>query len=243
LLPYQKVDETPRRSHALTQAGKPYTTGWILIGQVSRDMHVGEARALYALDLQWEGPFGWPGLEPGGQVMSLAASTVASSSGIYLWTVEHLDGFLIYAAGITRRPFVKRFREHTRAYRAGEYTLFDMASLKQGVRKEVWHGFWSKKRTLEKLSEYAIRRQELRMAVEEQLSSYRVFVASAGPAPRLLERIEASIMYALYEAPAPACDIPDRGMALAPRWRTEQSILVRNVTCSRLHALPTELEV
>ncbi len=195
------------------------------------------------LELRWEGPFGWPGLAPGGRMTSLADSPVASSSGVYLWTVEYLDGFLIYAAGITRRQFVKRFREHTRAYRAGIYTLFDMASLKRGVREELWHGFWMRKRTADKQGEYDRRREELRAAAELQLSTFRVFVASLDPMPRLLERIEASIMNALYCAPSPASDIPDRGMALVPRWPTEQSVSVRNVTGSLLHALPKEFEV
>ena len=75
------------------------------------------------LELRWEGPFGWPGLDPVELLTSLADSPVASSSGVYLWTVEYLDGFLIYAAGITRRPFVRRFREHTRATEPGS-TLF-----------------------------------------------------------------------------------------------------------------------
>jgi hypothetical protein len=206
-------------------------------------MRLGEASALDMLELRWEGPFGWPGLAPAGRVISLADSPVATCSGVYLWTVEYLNGFLIYAAGITRRPFVKRFREHTRAYRAGIYTLFDVASLQRGVRKELWHGFWMKKRAAEKQSEYDRRREELRAAAELQLSNYRVFVAPLGPEPRLLERIEASIMNALYSAPAPASDIPDRGMALAPRWSSEQPITVRNATGSLLHALPEEFEV
>jgi hypothetical protein len=206
-------------------------------------MRLGEASAIDMLELRWEGPFGWPGLGPAGRLTSLADSSVGTSSGLYLWTVEYLDGFLIYAAGITRRPLVKRFREHTRAYRAGIYTLFDMASFKRGVREELWHGFWMGKRTAEKQGEYDRRREELRAAAELQLSNYRIFVASLWPEPRLLERIEASIMNALYCAPAPASDIPDRGMALAPRWPTEQSITVRNVTDCLLHGLPNEFEV
>jgi hypothetical protein len=206
-------------------------------------MQFDESSAPRVLELRWEGPFGWPGSGLGGQLTSLASVTVGSCSGTYLWTVEHLDGFLIYAAGVTRRPFVKRFSEHTRAYRAGIYTLFDMTSLKRGVRREIWHGFWSRKRTAEKETEYDRRREELRIAADEQLANYRVFVAPLDPAPRLLERIEASIMHALYAGPAPVSDIPDRGMALAPRWQTEQPIMVRNVTGSLMHGLPKEFEV
>ena len=188
------------------------------------------------IELRWEGPFHWPGVGKDDRPNPPAFASVSSLRGVYLWTVEHLDGFLIYAAGITRRAFLERFREHTRHYRAGVYTLFDMESMKQGVRKEVWHGFWFKKCLSQKQAEYVCRREELLQVAEEQLSNYRVFVAPVDAAPRLLERIEASVMNALYNAPPPACDIPDRGMALAPRWHTEQSILVRNIASSRLHA-------
>lgn len=204
---------------------------------------MGEATIPQVIELRWEGPFGWPGVDPPGQLVSLGDATVAATCGVYLWTVKYLEGFLIYAAGVTRRPFLSRFREHTRAYRNGIYTLFDIRSLKQGMRTEIWHGFWTKKRTMEKQGEYDRRREELCRVADEQLSAYRVFVASADPVPRLLERVEASIMSTLYAASDPVSAIPDRGMALAPRWPNEQPVLVRNVMAALLHALPQVLEV
>lgn len=193
-------------------------------------------------DLRWEGPFRWPGLDAEGGARAFDEDPVAKSCGIYLWTVEHLDGFLIYAVGITRRPFARRFREHTQAYRTGVYTLFDIPSLKDGIRKEIWHGFWTKKRSRRRLVEYDRRREELRAAADRQLANYRVFVAPVGPVPRILQRIEAAIMDALYAAPGPASVIPDRGMALAPRRRQERPILVRNVVPVLLHGFPLEFE-
>lgn len=195
------------------------------------------------IELQWQGPFRWPGLCLDNDAVPLDETNVASSCGIYLWTVAHFDGFLIYAAGITRRPFAQRFREHTRACRTGIYTIFDIPSLKQGVRQEIWHGFWSKKRSAEKQSEYDSRRNEIVLAADEQLSNFRIFVASVDPRPRVLERIEASIMNTLYSATGPVSAIPDRGMMLAPRWRSEVPILVRNVAPVLLHGLPVELNV
>src|SRR5579862_9409245 len=152
------------------------------------------------IELTWQGPFRWPGCDGEGQGIVLAESVAGLASGVYLWTVEYLDGFLIYAAGVTRRPFVNRFREHTRAYRNGIYTLFDLHSLKQGVRKEIWHGFWTKKRPIEKQHEYDNRREELQRATDEQMMTFRVFVASVESVPRLSERIEAAIMNTLYAA-------------------------------------------
>jgi hypothetical protein len=97
---------------------------------------------------------------------------MAACCGVYLWTVEHGSGYLIYAAGITRRPFRKRFREHTAAYRSGVYTVFDVALLKQGVRRKVWPGFWFQKRTAEKQREYEQRLDEIQTALQKLLSDY-----------------------------------------------------------------------
>jgi hypothetical protein len=195
------------------------------------------------LELRWEGPFGWPGQGVQADVQSLRDPTLASSGGVYLWSIEHNAGYLIYLAGFTRRPFAKRFREHTRHYLNGVYTVFDVRSLKQGVRTEIWHGFWSKKRSVERQNEYAQRAHEIREAARELLANYRVFVALVSSSGRLLERIEAAIMSALHAAPGPMASIPDRGMRLAPRRHDEQPILARNIASVRLHGLPDIFEV
>ena len=194
------------------------------------------------VELLWDGPFRWSGLHFEDDTKLLDDTIVGSKCGVYLWTVEHSGGYLIYASGITRRPFVKRFREHTRAYLTGVYTIFDVPSLKSGVRSEVWHGFWFKKRSIEKQDEYNKRSEEIRWASNELLANYRVFVASVDPIHRLLERIEAAIMNTLYAAAGPASVIPDRGMALAPRWRKEQPIIIRSITPVLFHGLPAEFE-
>lgn len=195
------------------------------------------------IELRWEGPFSWPSRSFQGAEKLLNDTEVASRCGVYLWTVEYCGGYLIYAAGITRRPFVRRFQEHTRAYLNGIYTIFDIPSLRNGVRKEIWHGFWFKKRLVEDQIEYENRFNEIHTAANDLLSNYRVFVAPIDPIPRLLERIEAAIMNSLYASTGPISTIPDRGMALAPRWPEEQPILVRTMAPVLLHGLPEEFEV
>ena len=123
------------------------------------------------ITIDWMGPYGWPGYGD-------TSATLPDISGIYLWTVEYqLGGFVIYAAGITRRPLKECFREHTRAYLDGTYTLFDMDALRRGIRCEVWHGFWTRKRSPEKQQEYDRRRLELETAAQRQLAAFRVFAA------------------------------------------------------------------
>lgn len=188
------------------------------------------------LEVKWQGPFTWPRFD---SVSTASFDLIPiNASGIYLWTYEYCDGYLIYAAGITRRPFQKRFREHTKNYFNGMYTILDMVSLSQGKRIEIWHGFWTKERSPEKLIEYESRRDEILEAARKQLSTCRVFVTPVDATPRILERLEAAIMKALYLSEGATSEIPDRGMQLAPRWPNEEPIVVRNTSSTKLHGLP-----
>jgi len=94
----------------------------------------------------------------------------------------------------------------------------------------------------EKQSEYDARRDELRRAADEQMASYRIFIVALAPVPRVLERIEAAVMNILYAASGPVSAIPDRGMALSPRWRTEEPMLVQSVSLHLFYGLPSEFE-
>ena len=195
------------------------------------------------IEVLWEGPFGWPSVFFNREdAVRLDETSLGSNCGLYLWTVEHCGGYLIYAVGITRRPFLKRFQEHTRAYLSGIYTIFEAASLKMGIRKILWPGFWFKQRSPEKQEKYKERSEELRLAATELLTNYRIFVASVEPVPRLLERIEAAIMNCLYNAEGPASVVPDRGMALSPRWSDERPVVIRSIAPVFFHGLPEKFD-
>jgi hypothetical protein len=79
--------------------------------------------------------------------------------------------------------------------------------------------------------------------VRKQLTGFRIFAADIGTKPRILERLEAAIMENLYKQPMPLCDIPDRGMMLAPRRKSEIPIIVKNECSVLLHGLPACLEI
>lgn len=206
------------------------------------DQRLGTEPGSFNLRVHWQGPFAWPGIELANLPNLLDDKSIATCCGVYLWTVEYPGGYLIYAAGITRRPIRKRFGEHTRAYRSGVYTVFEVESLKKGIRDVIWPGFWFKKRTVEMQAEYQARAEEIQDAVQVLLANYRIFVAPLSPAARILERIEAAIMNNLYTAEGPAATIPDRGMALAPRRLNEPLFRVESISSVVLHGLPSEFD-
>jgi hypothetical protein len=189
------------------------------------------------IKIEWLGPYGWPKFE--GDLPS-----IPKVPGVYLLTIEYQNGYLIYAAGITRRPMQKRFREHTREYMDGVYNVLDIVAMKAGFRKEVWHGFWmTKKRPREKLAEYKEEQLKIQEAVRKQLAGFRIFAADIGTKKRILERLEAAIMENLYKQPMPLCEIPDRGMKLTPRRKSEIPIIVKNKCSVVLHGLPACIEI
>ncbi len=187
------------------------------------------------VEILWAGPYGWPQFETGSNL-----PPIPKLPGVYLQAVEYQDGYLIYAAGLTRRSVPKRFREHTLKYMSGDYNVLDIAAMQQGIRREVWHGWsWSP----EKRAEFEERKPVILGAVREQLAGFRIFVADIGTEPRILERLEATVMSSLYKQPPPFCDIPDKGMMLSPRRKSESPIVVKNTCAVMLHGLPDYLEL
>jgi hypothetical protein len=183
----------------------------------------------------WDGPFSWPNFEERNGLPS-----IPRSPGVYLQTFKYQDGYLIYAAGITRRPVPVRFKEHTRNYMNGEYNVLNPCEAERGVRKEIWHGWGYAKAHRDQFEE---NRCEIQKAVKEQLARFRIFVAEVGTERRLLERIEASVMHHLNQQSSPYCDIPDQGMMLAPRWNDEEPMLMSSRSKVKIHCIPEVLEI
>src|SRR5690554_394156 len=187
------------------------------------------------IEIIWNGPYSWPKYEDKNNLKS-----IPQKPGVYLQTVEYQDGYLIYAAGLTRRTIPARFREHTYKYMNGDYNVLDIDAMKQGIRNEVWHGWgWSPDKRLE----FERKKNEIIDAVQKQLTGFRIFITDIGTNPRILERLEAAIMNILYEQQSPVCDIPDRGMMLVPRWESETPIVVKNSCDYKLFGLPKKFEI
>lgn len=188
-----------------------------------------------SIEAKWNGPYSWPGYESANNL-----PYIPKIPGVYLQTFEYQNGYLIYAAGITRRPVPVRFKEHTLKYMNGEYTILDVTAIQHGVRKEIWHGWgYARKHRME----FEERKPIFLDAASKQLAAFRVFIIDIGREPRILERLEASIMNKLYQQPSPLCDIPDRGMKLAPRLDSENRVIIKNTCDAVLYWLPEFLEI
>ena len=176
------------------------------------------------------GPFGWPNLED-------VQLRLPSKSGTYLMTVEHKDGYLPWGVGITRRPMRERFMEHTRSFKAGDYNILDIKSAYDGIRKVVWKGWgW----TDEKRADYSSRKNEIVSLALEQLSCTRIFVIDISEPPRILERIESTLVTTLHQF---GNELVDKGMLLMPRKDNEEPIAISFESTSFIYGLPANLIV
>lgn len=184
------------------------------------------------MHIQWLGPFGMPKYE--GELPK-----VSNHPGVYLYTVEYAGGgYLVCSPGITQRAIKTRMMEHTRSFLKGNYNILDTNELQQARRLEIWHGWgWNE----EKRNEFERRKEEIVQAAERQLRTYRIFTTGPISDKRILERIEASVMQALYQLPSPHRDVLDEGMHFSARKDGEDPILVHHSCPAILHGLPSQL--
>jgi hypothetical protein len=185
------------------------------------------------LEIIWQGPFSWTGYESENKLDKLP-----DMAGVYLWTFQYNDGYLIYAAGITNST-KKRFRSHTLEYKSGNYTVLDVNAALEGVREEIWHG-WKYAKTHEE--EYIERKEEILKAVTEQLKYFRVFVAQISD-KRTRERLEAAIMHNIYYCKEPWAELADRGMFLKGRYNAEMPLEAKSKSNFKIYGLPESLEI
>ncbi|MDA9069738.1 hypothetical protein N9K07_03180 [Arenitalea sp.] len=184
-------------------------------------------------EIEWTGPFSWVGYEKQNNLDKLP-----DIDGIYLWTFQFKDGYLVYCAGITKSTKT-RFRQHTLEYKSGNYTVFNVDEAENGKRIEIWHG-WSYAR--EHRDEFNDRKEEILNAVEGQLKSYKVFVAKV-PDKRIRARFESAIMHNIYSSNEPWAELADRGMHLSKRKKDEVPIKFKNLSDYKIYGLPEILEI
>ena len=184
-------------------------------------------------EIEWEGAFSWTGYEDKNNL-----DEIPDTEGVYLWTFQYKDGYLVYCAGITKST-KKRFRQHTLEYKSGNYTVFNVCEAEQGRRVEIWHG-WSYARTHRE--EFNERKEEILKAVDEQLKSFRVFVAQV-PEKRERARLEAAIMNNIYSSTEPWAELADRGMALSKLKKDETPILINNKSSVKFYGLPKAFDI
>ncbi len=194
---------------------------------------VRDASLIKTEDICWQGPFSWVGYEKENDL-----ETIPDISGVYLFTFEYKDGYILRSAGITN-SMKRRFSQHTREYKKGNYTVLDVEYAKKGIREEIWHGWQYAKSHRE---EFLENKDIILKYVEKELKAYRLFIGNIND-KRKRERIEFSIMLNIYSSKEPWADLVDKGMALKGRYNNEIPIKVNNCCSHNLYGFPDVMEI
>ena len=96
-----------------------------------------------AVSLEFSGPFSWLSSDPATSIFEAAA---ARAAGIYLWTVETQDGYLIYYVGETGAEFRQRLSQHLCQQLAGMYHIYDPGLFAVGQKRALWRGLYGNDR-------------------------------------------------------------------------------------------------
>jgi len=141
-----------------------------------------------SIDLKFDGPFTFIG-----EWDSVFQSSLAKSSGIYLWTVRQRNDstHLIHYVGETV-SFVKRHKEHLIQILGLNYGIFDAEKAQVGVCELIWSGLWRDKSSdapLKLIKAYETIHEE----VVHYLSILNIFFAELETASSMRKHIEGCI--------------------------------------------------
>lgn len=191
-------------------------------------------RMAESLSLHFEGPFSWTGE----RAPALTDSSLATTAGLYLWAVQTRLGGLVQYVGETGRTFGERFEEHLRAQLAGEYSVHDVAALRNGRRDApLWPGVYGPDRP-RTVRAFAARLSELAAPQQEYIRMVRFYLGSAELPDRVRRRVEAAIAGHLAAQAEPVGTFLDPDVRYQPRLPSEQPIEIRLSASSSLRGFP-----
>ena len=191
-------------------------------------------------ELLWQGPF----LIYGRDSDTIYDRPVARGQGIYLWTIEHNDSFMVDYVGETGHSFAQRTKEHIQAYLSGEYRILDPDLFVTGIKKYIWEGLWRKERRY-KISKFIDRQMELLPVIHKLLMSYRLFVAPfKTKEKRSRKRIESALVQHIKSSSREAAEFYDDVSKYEwSRWEEEEELLVRIKSPVSIIGLPKEMKI
>lgn len=187
--------------------------------------------------VSFAGPFSWPGTPDAPSIFEVDERRAA---GIYLWTVPHGGGHLVYYVGETGRSFAERLHEHYVGHAAGMYHVYAPAEFLQGEKIVLWPGRYdasNRRSTQECIANYP----KLTREIHELTYIFRFMVAPLSCDGRVRRRIEAAIADALYAAPGLAGAFQDQGIHYDRRLPGEAPVRCVTTSSVPLLGLPVEL--
>jgi hypothetical protein len=178
------------------------------------------------IHLQFYGPF----ILCGNDGSLLYKEEISQRAGIYLWSVNIDDGFLVDYIGETGQSFSQRMKDHMIQCLGGNYRIWEPLLFSQGKKELIWNGLW-KKEVRDCMPDFVDNYIELAPKIKEYLELIRVFVAPFETTTRIRRRIEGAIASSLREQPSPIGTFFENDIRYNRRSVDEQPIEV-STSCS-----------
>ena len=188
--------------------------------------------------IEFTGPFSWLGEV---DAPSLFEDAIGKKSGIYLWTIETEEGYLVYYVGQTGRTFSQRMKEHFKEHLAGFYHLNDPDEFRMGRRVSIWPGLYDVEAKIS-LPTLGKKHSELSNNIYRLAKQYRFFFAPIKAETRVIERIESAIASYLYQQNGIVGSFQEKGIRYRPRWDNESLLKISIETYKKIAGFPTDLE-
>jgi hypothetical protein len=191
-----------------------------------------------AVSLEFSGPFSWLSSDLAPAIFEVAA---ARTAGIYLWTVDTQDGYLIYYVGETGVEFRQRLHQHLSQQLAGMYHIYNPERFAFGHKHVLWRGLHGNDRE-PGLAAFVERLPTLAPALAGFVRLMRFHLAPLTCDTRLRRRIEAALALHVSSQPGLVGSFQDAGIRYLPRRAGEEPVEVLCMSSAVLLGLPARLE-
>lgn len=166
---------------------------------------------------------------------------ISKKNGIYLWTINYENGYLVHYIGETSRSFRIRMQEHIINILGGFYGVWDPEMLKQGKLQFVWKGLW-RKDSKENINDYIDKYENFAPIFKKYLQLQSIFLAPLSVDKYLRRLIEGHIAKKIMEAPPPINNLLPTDNRYGYLYRKNNETLIVKLKCNEnILGLPREI--
>jgi len=181
------------------------------------------------------GPFDLVGEE------NLFNTTETKFPGIYIFTFEISDKYLIEYIGITTISFGARFLEHIKELCSGGYQLYDFQKMKDNKEFVVFNGRYGT--DTDDVTKFLNNYDYYSQIIKKQIHELKIFLIPLDREKRILERIEGRLYQILREKKDEKVMTFIKGVRSNPKRENERSIIVKIEPNLLSSQIPTNLEI
>jgi hypothetical protein len=140
-------------------------------------------------DIEWHGPFTVAEVvDENNKQLPLI-----HTPGLYLWTIKHENGYLVYYIGeTTQQTLTIRLQQHVLAYLVGQKRIYEPTQFSKAEKVLIWGGTRYRSQRID-FADFINEYSRLAPGIASLLQYFRIFLASSFLEQRIIRRIGAGI--------------------------------------------------